>query len=383
MKPASTERFLGIEVPKQRIPCLDGLRAVSIVLVLWSHLLGTDGFVPREPLRLFGDLGVLGVRIFFVISGFLITTLLLTEQQTGSISLKWFYFRRTMRIFPAMYAYIGVVAVAALAGAVSIPAREFIFAITYTMNFVAAPQWILGHLWSLSVEEQFYLLWPATLVALGPSRALRVALAVVLITPLVRFWCMYIPAARPLIGLAFPTIADPLAIGCVLAGMRDRLDSQPTYLAFLRSRWFWCVPIAIAILNALPGAKLNALLTQSLMNVGIAIAIDRWVRFPDSPSGVVLNYLPMRVIGVLSYSLYLSQQLFINPASHSLINRFPENLVLAILWAYGSYRLVEKPFLNWRVRLESRWRQVRVPLAIPLTNNEASNKVRSATVGNR
>lgn len=353
----SAERFLGIDIPKQRIPSLDGLRAISVLLVLWSHLLGTDGFMPKTGSH-YGDLGVLGVRIFFIISGFLITTLLLKEwQRDGSISLKWFYFRRTLRIFPAMYALVAVVAGATLLGWVHVPVRHFLYATTYTMNFVADPSWILGHLWSLSVEEQFYLLWPATLVLLGPRRAFRVALAVVFVTPLIRFACMYIPAAKPLIGLAFPTIADPLAIGCLLAGMRSRLDSAAGYLRFLQSRSFWVVPVAVVALNQVPGAKLNMLITQSLMNVGIAVCIDRWVRFPLSPSGVFLNYLPLRCIGVLSYSLYLSQQLFINPDVHgSALFRFPVNLILAAFTGYVSYRFIEKPFLGLRVRLEKRWK---------------------------
>jgi peptidoglycan/LPS O-acetylase OafA/YrhL len=385
----AADRFLGINVPGQRIPSLDGLRAISVMLVLWSHLLGTEGFFPRQSGTHYGDLGVLGVRIFFIISGFLITTILLTEwQRTGSVSLKWFYFRRTLRIFPAMYAYVAVVGVSTLLGWVYVPRQEFWYATTYTMNFVADPQWIVGHLWSLSVEEQFYLLWPVTLVLLGPRRALRVAMMVVLVTPLIRFVSMYVPSARPLIGLSFPTIADPLAIGCLLAGMRSRLDGDARYLRFLTSRLFWIVPVSVFLLNAAPGAKLNMLLTQSLMNAGIAICIDRWVRFPSSPSGAFLNYLPLRCIGVLSYSLYLWQQLFVDPTVHgSISHRFPLNVCLAAVAGYASYRLIEKPFLDLRVRLEKRWRRPQPPPGLSVLPEDhkpyTASPLRKAAAGDR
>jgi peptidoglycan/LPS O-acetylase OafA/YrhL len=232
------------------------------------------------------------------------------------------------------------------------------------MNFIADPQWTLGHLWSLAVEEQFYLLWPAVLALSGRRRAMQIAVAVVCVSPLIRFACMYIPAANPLIGTAFPTIADPLAVGCLLAGMRTRLDGRQSYLTFLTSRWFWFVPPAILVLNVLPGTKLNMLVTQSLLNICIAVVIDRFVRFPEGRVGAVLNWPPVRAAGVLSYSLYLWQQPFLNPLSRQVFTAFPQNLILAVICGYASYRLVEKPFLEWRVTLERRWKTPDVRSAV-------------------
>lgn len=357
MKSAALSRSLGIETPPQRIPSLDGLRAVSIALVILSH---ASHEIQESIFRWVGDVGLLGVRVFFVISGFLITSLLLDEyRRTGSVSLRWFYFRRTMRIFPAFYTFIAVLGCIAVLWKLEIPASDFLFGATYTMNYVADPSWALGHLWSLAVEEQFYLLWPATLALLGINGGFKAAAAVIAIAPLVRFACLYIPAARPLIGLSFPTIADPLAAGCLLAAARTWLSGRMRYLAFLRSPASALLVPGIFILNGLPGTKLNMLVTQTLLNGGIALMIDRWVRFPGGRFGRLLNREPARSIGVLSYSLYLWQQPFFNPRGFSVLNSFPLNLGCTLFCAYLSYRLVEKPCLNLRSRLELRWRKQR------------------------
>jgi peptidoglycan/LPS O-acetylase OafA/YrhL len=167
--------------------------------------------------------------------------------------------------------------------------------------------------------------------------------------------------------------------------MRPRLDSEARYLRFLQSRLFWIVPVAVVVLNQVPGAKLNMLITQSLMNIAIAVCIDRWVRFPLSPSGVFLNYLPLRCIGVLSYSIYLSQQLFINPGAHGpALYRFPMNLILAIFTGYVSYRLIEKPCLDLRVRLEKRWKGAEPPPAAASTEDSyAGVAIRNVAAGSR
>lgn len=371
------QSFLGIEIPAQRIPSLDGLRAVSIALVLWSHFSIQWPWGTRLAHQWTGDLGPLGVRIFFVISGFLITSLLLAEQRrTGRISLQMFYFRRTMRIFPAFYAYLAAMAAATALKLVDIPLPDFGYALAYVMNFVAEPNWNLGHLWSLAVEEQFYLLWPATFAFFGPGTAFRAAAAVVLLSPLIRFACMYNPVTDPLIGLAFPTIADPLAIGCLLAGMREWLGKQPFYTSFLQSRRFYLLPPAIFVLNILPGTKLRMLLTQSVLNICIAVLIDGWTRFPAGRFAAFLNWKPLRAMGVLSYSLYLWQQPFLNPRSHAMFNQFPLSLAASFACAYISYRVIEKPLLNLRASLEQRWKERTAVAArnVPLLAGEAGTR---------
>jgi hypothetical protein len=133
------------------------------------------------------DLGNLGVRTFFVISGFLITTLLLDERAaTGSISLKKFYLRRVFRIFPASYVYIAIIALLSALGVITLKHNDLLCAVTYTVNNHYERSWWVGHLWSLSVEEQFYLLWPAVMVWLGTKKAFWVAVVTVILAPLFR-----------------------------------------------------------------------------------------------------------------------------------------------------------------------------------------------------
>ncbi|MGH9888077.1 MAG: acyltransferase family protein, partial [bacterium] len=177
--------------------------------MLCAHTLGT-GILPMTPVaHVFGDIGV---RAFFVLSGFLITTLLLRERaRDGTISLRGFYLRRALRIFPAFYAYLAVLIVLRAAGTIAPSNSDLAFAGTYTMNFHAERAWQVGHLWSLSVEEQFYLAWPLTLIVLGTRRALILALAAIAVAPLVRMvtWVSW-PALRELTDQMFPCVFDAL-----------------------------------------------------------------------------------------------------------------------------------------------------------------------------
>src|SRR5690348_1097885 len=117
---------------RERVACLDGLRALSIALVLAGHLVGTRGFPRLDPV-LFASLSMLGVRVFFVISGFLITTILFDQaERTGTIGLGRFYIRRTLRIFVPYYAFLLTVGVLDRLQVVSIPASDFWSAATYT-----------------------------------------------------------------------------------------------------------------------------------------------------------------------------------------------------------------------------------------------------------
>jgi peptidoglycan/LPS O-acetylase OafA/YrhL len=338
---------------KGRIPGLDGLRAVSILLVLAAHALGTKHlpYWPRSHM-----LGDAGVRTFFVISGFLITTLLLRERaKTGGISLAGFYVRRVFRIFPAFYTYLGVIAILVAIGWIAVPTRDLIFAATYTMNFHADRAWWVGHLWSLAVEEQFYLLWPAALVALGNRGALIFALVAIAIAPALRLGTLhYWPAQIGLIDQAFPFVFDAIATGCVLAMIRDRLEANRLYMRFLASPAFVIVPIAALGFLSVSGLDFNFGPGFTVGNVLIAVTIHRCVRFPDLLATRLLERQPLVWIGGLSYSLYLWQQIFINRHADEWFNAFPANIACAFAVATCSYYLVEQPILSWRARRAAR-----------------------------
>jgi peptidoglycan/LPS O-acetylase OafA/YrhL len=344
-----------------RIPSLDGFRAVSILMVLYGHLGGTRNYPTATVAivgRWLGDLGHLGVLVFFVISGFLITSLLMSEREKiGTISLKRFYLRRVLRIFPAFYALILALLVATLLGWIDLTGPDFAFAMTYTVNYYPHHPWQIGHLWSLSIEEQFYLLWPLTLLALRERRALVIAIAAIFVGPVVRAAIRtYMFHVDPHTALAdmsiFPAMFDYLATGCALALLRPWLLTQDWYLRLTASPWLWLVAPLILMINRLDGYTAVMFFGSPVMNVCIALLIESCTRHDRTLAGRFLNWKPVAFLGVLSYSLYLWQQPFLDRYSSAWVGEFPQNLAFAFLAALLSYYVVERSFLGWRRRLE-------------------------------
>jgi peptidoglycan/LPS O-acetylase OafA/YrhL len=305
------------------------------------------------------NLAELGVRIFFVISGYLITSLLFADRariDRGRLApgeaLKQFYVRRAYRIFPAAYAFLLVMAVLDRTGVIHLLRNDLLCAATYTSNFHQPRAWWLGHLWSLSVEEQFYMLWPAVVLFAGVKRATWVAVAAVLFAPAARLfvWDQW-PDLRLHVGEAFPTIFDAIAAGCVLAAMRERLTANQRYLRFSNSWAFAAVPAAVlgaALLSDRP--RIDLVAGQAVQNLGIALIVERCIRRADGRWGRLLNSRPLVFVGTLSYSFYLWQQPFINRHTKGLFQTFPISVGLAALAALASFYLVEQPFLRLRAR---------------------------------
>lgn len=353
-----------------RIASLDGLRALSISAVLLGHVAGTRGF--PEPLTALirnerVDIAALGVGVFFVISGFLITGLLLAEhERSGTISLKRFYLRRTLRIFPAALAYIAVLGLLDAVRLVQVGSGDFVHALTYTMNYAPHRGWHLGHFWSLATEEQFYLLWPAIVLFVAPRQAFRVAVAVVCLVPLVRLAEAAVlgRAAGDYVGTTFETTADTIAIGCVLALSRERLWKQPWYRRAVETPWVAPLLLVVSLVISLR-VRPGFLVGTTLGSVAIMLLIDRAVRHADDPFGRLLNSPLLVHVGTLSYSIYVWQQLFLNRTSTSLFAMFPANIMLVLAAAVASYYLVERPFLQLRPKLEARWFGPRAPVTQP------------------
>lgn len=189
-----------------RYPSLDGLRAVSISLVIAHHL-----GVSSLPVIWRLDIGNLGVRTFFVISGFLITSLLLAEREkVGRIDIKAFYLRRLFRIVPAYWVFLSAMAV-------SVPVAALLPSLLYYANY-SHPALLVGHTWSLSVEEQFYLIWPLALL----WRPLWAVGAMLILAPIMRHLAdqgLWPVESR----YAWECVCDALAAGCLLALVRDKL----------------------------------------------------------------------------------------------------------------------------------------------------------------
>ena len=335
----------------RHLPSLDGLRALSILLVLLGHLSGTRHF--GYPLMGSGDVAHFGVVVFFVISGFLITSLLLSEySKTGSISLKLFYARRALRIFPASYAFMAVVAVLALAGIAKLNHGDLWYAVTYTVNYAPFRSWPVGHLWSLSVEEQFYLLWPVSFRALGPRRAFWVAAAVFVTGPVARAAAWLFLRHTPYGTLEiFPMVADSLAAGCLLAGLRGWLEARRWYLWLFRPLPSIAILTIVLILNRLTGYTVVSVAGMAVINLGLALLVHRSVYCWRDRAGSILNRKPLAFIGTLSYSLYLWQQIFLNRHADAWHTTFPQNILLTGAAAMLSYVCLEKPLLELRHRL--------------------------------
>lgn len=253
-KPGSLR--LGAALAGDRIGGLDFLRAIAVLLVLLDH----SGVAAFGPIVLID--GGLGVEAFFVISGFLITHLLLKEaDQRGRISLLGFYRRRAARLLPAFYAYLLVGLVPLIMAGKYVPwdavAASALYVINYYQALSGAPTHYLSHCWSLAVEEQFYLLWPLAFVWLLRRR-----------WPLVRVLCIAIAVAWLLklayvfafdVGDAYlyrslETRGDELAIGCLLAVLLRSESWQRRFEPLAALRWK-----AIALLAVLLVASITVL----------------------------------------------------------------------------------------------------------------------------
>ena len=341
-----------------RLPSLDGLRALSIVLVIVGHASSTVKILsPRASVVLgFVGAGRIGVSIFFVISGFLITTLLLREYTfTGGISLKDFYLRRAFRIFPAFYAYWAVALGLTLLGLIHLTRSELISSAVYVWNYMPrkTDSWFLGHTWSLSVEEQFYLLWPLLLKLTGNKAATRSALLVVGTAPLLRVATYFLlRPTRPLIGMMLPTRADTLLAGALLAVVCMEEGGLQTVKAWASSKLIPLLFVGFIAADTLLSLRFKGgyllAVGYSLQNLMIVALVAHVVFCSDTRLGQLLNHRVVVHVGVISYSLYLWQQLFLTPKNTTLSGMFPWNIACAFLAAELSYHFIEQPFLRWR-----------------------------------
>lgn len=340
-----------------RIPSLDGLRALSISLVLFGHLCGTQNFWSGDSLGFLG-FGEFGVRVFFVISGLLITKLLLNEfGTTGKIHLAKFYFRRTFRIFPPYYAFLFFLIIVQPLGWFLLNDGDIWHTLTYTSNYHLERSWNVGHTWSLSVEEQFYLLWPAALLLLGVRRGWKAAVLVLLLSPFIRLGIFHLwPSRAEGVGHQFETVADAIATGCVLACQTAWPQwARAWYERLLQSRLMLALPVLGFAGNSLSDHPTPSFLFgYTLANLCIGVCVDWCIRNHEGRLGRVLNSAPLVFVGTISYSLYLWQQLFLNRHSDNVTASFPLNLTLAVGAALLSYYLIEKPSLRLRQRLEAR-----------------------------
>lgn len=358
MQPAEDSEPSWIE--RGHIPGLDGLRALAVMLVLAVHSCQTPGFPQSSFVLTLARQGAIGVDIFFVISGFLITTLLVRElERHRTIQLKRFYVRRFLRIMPAYVSLLLVVFICQQAGYYHLQARDWIGATTYTMNFLHHPSWELGHSWSLSVEEHFYLIWPFVLYAGGTAAGWRVGLACV-----VGCWLIRCGIAFGMSRLLFPesspyadsqlcaqlaetwtftrldtiTMGSLLALACRAERGRQWLDRVASPLMMFVWLGLFCGSLFL-----MQSSKYTLCVAGTVNAACISLLMWGLIRSKGLPGRILANPI-LKVIGLGSYSLYLWQQLFVHPRHEGWIHQFPQNIILTCAVAFLSFWLIETPF---------------------------------------
>jgi peptidoglycan/LPS O-acetylase OafA/YrhL len=358
-------------VPRH-LPSLDGLRAIAVSLVLWQHVRLSSAGYPLwlEQARWLVNPGNLGVELFFALSGFLITRILLAEHAAGH-PVRWFVLRRMLRIFPIYYLLLLVMAAWR-------PASELGWCALYLSNFVdvfapTAGAKPLGHTWTLCVEEHFYLLWPLAIALGGPARARRILTWIVIPAAAIGAVAVGVAMEQRAAELAVERLSPfrflTLACGALLAfaepeicatGRRPRdcgLMTTAVALALHPHIWFLVVPIFVVGATWWPFGLAPAWwrVHSALLSVGVLM----WALTPPgvlmSPARA-LSLAPLRALGRISYGVYLYHL----PIYHWLLWPDPSMtnagfaIAVTLAVATASYLLIERPILQYAARFRGR-----------------------------
>jgi peptidoglycan/LPS O-acetylase OafA/YrhL len=350
------ESNLRDKLARPQIPSLNGIRAVAVLLVILYHY-GLP--VP----------GAHGVLIFFVLSGFLITWLLLREQeQRGSVSLRGFYRRRMLRIFPAFYFYWAVLIALLVVTGKHVLWPHAISALVYLSDYYNAafgdPNNGLSHTWSLAIEEQFYVLWPALFIWF--RRDLR-SLTIVLASLIGAVWayrlilCLVFHVDQAYIYAAFDTRMDSLMMGCLVAVLLKRGALMSVWRRACHNGLVPLCMFALLAVSAVEGPSLlpryRDLVGLAVDPVLVAVLMVQAIALSTAPYFAWLEWPAMRFLGRISYSLYLWQQLTLSLA-HSVIRlpaplHFAVAMTVTVLAAAMSHYFIERPFLKLKDRPRS------------------------------
>lgn len=321
-----------------RRPALDGLRGIAILLVIASHV--------WHP---YSTAGPVGVTVFFVLSGFLITALLIEEvERTGHASLHGFYARRARRLLPALL--LLVLLVGTLQTSLGTPLWSLGAVVLYVGNWVAAAEGPMGffkHTWSLSVEEQFYVLWPLLLIAaakLGGRRAVVVlALAGAVLSVVLRLWLWDGGAGAVRVRFGSDTNAAGLLIGCALAawlhGRTVTRRNRPRLAAALVAGLS-----VVAASDALWNYTILAPLVAMAVTPAVVLLLVR-----DGGLGL-FGHPALRYVGRRSYALYLWHAPLLVFATIAFGERSPLAMAVGVVATFAmaelSWRLVERRWLS-------------------------------------
>ena len=365
-------------------PAFDGLRALCITAVIAFHVGSWD----RPWLNNLTNRGWVGGDVFFVLSGFLITWIVIAElERSGTFDLRRFYFRRVLRLQPAYFS--GLIGFTLLLFFLN---RNHFFAIagtlpyflTYTLNFAIAFGWCAfppyGVAWSLCIEEQFYLCWPWTLRKFGARRCLRIALALVAIV-LIHRWLVFArmnaghlmhPSQRSLdrVYYGLDTRIDTILMGCAAALALSEPMAQSFFQSLRDWPWFSAGAVAVAILAigwATAGSTIDGpgwhAATAGFTIIAFATAFFVVALFlqPQSWPARILSTSPLVAVGKISYGIYLFHDPVWRMVARLMHLRFEavgtvpqEVIAIVAVWtisvgvAWLHYRIVETRFLALR-----------------------------------
>ncbi len=349
---------LAQSLSQRKIPSLDGLRAVAVILVIFYHL--KVPFVPEGR----------GVLTFFVLSGFLITWMMLNEsEKNDSISIRNFYVRRVLRIFPAFYVYL-VLTFAAKWLTQGRPSGstlgDYLSAFTYTSNyrFALLPHvdHACWHTWALSVEEQFYLLWPWFFAAFQKdlrklTHLLIAAIVLVDVYRIVLFFKFHVDDRW--LTFTFDSRVDHLLVGCLLAVLLKRGVLMRFWEALTARTWTSLLPFGLIVLSIALAFRFHFRYKFAigfvLDPVLTAIFLVQVVAMGHTWLWGWLNWRVIRYLGQISYGMFLyhmmANRLVIDLfGHHSLWVQVPAVVAMAALVGAGSFQLVELRFLRLKSR---------------------------------
>jgi peptidoglycan/LPS O-acetylase OafA/YrhL len=322
---------------RTRIPALDGWRGLAILSVLFDHIQFAR---VRHYLRPWTQTGQHGVTIFFVLSGFLITSKLFEAGR----DLRRFYLRRFFRLMPAAWTYLA--AMLLLARLTHVPVTslaEVATCVLFCRNFAAVPGFqFAGHFWSLSLEEQFYLVWPWIMLRAGARWSRWIAMSGACGVALYRWrhWAHY-DSLGP--NMQTQVRGDALLVGCLLALLLGEEKMRP-----IIGKW--------SRLGALPAVAMLLVciarfhwLPPLLESIGIAALIGACVVHQDSMIARAFSFAPLARMGVISYSIYIWQALFMYLGTGTAqILRLSLGLPA---FALASYYWIERPGIRLGNRL--------------------------------
>ena len=350
---------------------LDGLRALSILGVLWTHVWYVSGLEYYNRLQHYPVLkmGAFGVDVFFGISGFLITTLLLRERsKNGTISLRDFYLRRSLRIWPLYYATLGiyVLLVIFLQRGTGRDRVFFHFLpgyLTFTYTWFAgwaASGAVFNFAWSLSVEEQFYVVWALVLRILRGLLPTLVMILMIFLRLSVHFNVLQNFILKDsLLWRIAAGISVPICLGAILAQILHSEKGFRILRPILGSKWAAALWLLLLLASLVPRQPFWQMIQWFL----VAAVVGSCVIREDNILAPFLRFRPLAYIGLVSYGMYLLNTLVldvVNPVMNRIglrhpLLKFPVFVAATVLVAGISYRFFETPFL----RLKDRFSKVR------------------------